>query len=76
MENLKDGDIVIAPNGFEENIYVTSGKEYIVSEVSIGDLMTDFNITNDLGSTSYCLLKDCAYIDNLNWIIKKNNPKK
>jgi len=72
MENLKDGDIVIAPEGFIKNEYVTSGKEYSVSNVSKNDDIVDFNITNDRGSISYCLLKHCAYLDCLDWIIKKN----
>lgn len=69
---LKNGMIVIAPEGCR-SYYLTDRKEYEVFNVrkSISnELLFNFNIKNDRGKISYCLLKQCGHLNGKNWIIK------
>lgn len=69
-QTLKDGMKVRMPRGARCG-YFTLGKEYTVREVEHERGMVVFRITNDMGSTSVCSLKECFHLDLRNWIIVK-----
>ena len=70
MSTLKVGDIVIAPYGCK--IWLTPGKEYEVTELW-GISGNGFEILNDTGSISSCLLPSCSHSNFNDWIIKENS---
>lgn len=67
---LNDGMRVRMPRGAKCD-YFTPGKEYTVREVEHEGGMVTFRITNDMGTTSVCALKECFHLDLGNWIIVK-----
>jgi hypothetical protein len=67
---LKNKMKVIAPSGCVG--LITKGKEYEVYDVTkeTEPFVYSFNIINDNGSESDCLLNGCVYLNGGNWIIK------
>ena len=67
---LKNKMKVIAPS--ECVGLITKGKEYEVYNVTkeTEPFVYSFNIINDIGSESYCLLNGCVCLNGGNWIIK------
>lgn len=71
---LKDGMEVMCPLDYKTTCfsYVTPGKKYRVFGVSgVKDVEHGafFSIKNDDERQSKCTLKNCAHLDDLNWII-------
>lgn len=61
--------IVTPPKGNWNNF--TYGKNYEVLnfEEHKNPYMGSFNLINDNGNNSFCLLKECSHIGDLNWTI-------
>jgi len=66
---VKKGDILIAPEGCEDNL--TAGKEYEVLKV----YTHTFKILSDLKSESICKIKNCPNLEGQDWIIKPSYSK-
>jgi len=67
MEKEKE-IIVLAPNGCHD--YLTSNKEYIALDFSIGLEINSFSVVDDEGDTIYCIENGCSHLKGQNWIIK------
>lgn len=66
---MKAGDIVIAPVGSGSRC-ITEYKEYVVIDGRLPNTNKHFCIINDAGLESFCLVKGCAHIQEMDWIIK------
>ena len=67
---LKNGMFVTPPIRGNRKQF-TIGSKYKVSSVgkSFTQHLYNFEITDDFGKICYCLLNNCAHINNLNWKI-------
>lgn len=64
---MRNGSKVIAPVGCKS--YLTAGKEYKITDIDRNGPVS-FNIVDDLGSETFCLLEGCAHLYGKDWIIK------
>ena len=64
---LKNGMYVTPPMGYF--VGLTFDKKYKVFNVDDYDETISFEIKNDGNLKIFCLLKNCAHINNLNWKI-------
>ena len=65
---MKAPKYVIAPEGCADGL--TPNKKYLVRDFRVDDTYGgSFHITDDHGFSRFCLLKECATLNDGNWII-------
>lgn len=68
---LKNGMTVIAPCGTEKGL--KKGDEFKIRDVCNNEPVS-FTVDFAFDKGAFCLLKNCAHIGWLNWIIKSETP--
>ncbi len=68
MTKIKIGDYAIPPKGCRDSL--TAGEKYEIIEVLDVDA---FRINSDNKGKLFCMLKECAHLNDQNWIIEPKN---